>query len=72
MEQADEIKMKLMFCFDKIVFLFHLFDKVKTKMSAGFFQSAASKLHFLTQMWILNEHHNPVLCSDHSGKVVSG
>lgn len=31
MGQPDEIKMKLLFCFDKIVFLFHLYDKVKTK-----------------------------------------
>lgn len=50
MGQADEIKMKLMFYFDKIVFLFHLFDKVKVKMSAGFFHSAVSKLHFLIQV----------------------
>lgn len=72
MGQADEIKMKLMFCFDKLVFLFHLLYKVKTKMSDGFFLSAVSNLHFLVQVWILNGHHNFVLCSDHSGKVVHG
>lgn len=72
MGQADEIKMKLMFYFDKIVFLFHLFDKVKAKMSAGFFHSAVSKLHFLIQVWILNGHHNLVLCSDHNGNILHG
>lgn len=72
MGRADEINMELMFYFDKIVFLFHLFDKVKTKMSAGSFQNAVSKLHFLIQVWILNGHHNLVLHSDHSGNVIHG
>jgi len=54
MGQADEIKMKLLFCFDKIVFLFHLFDKVKAKISVGFFRSMASTFHFLIQVWVLN------------------
>lgn len=72
MGQADEIKIKLMFYFDKIVFLFHLFDKVKAKMSAGFFHGAVSKLHFLIQVGILNGHHNLVLCSDHNGNILHG
>lgn len=54
MGQADEIKMKLLFCFEKIVFLFHLFDKVKTKISIGFFHSMVSTFRFLIQVWVLN------------------
>jgi len=44
MGQADEIKMKLKFYFDKIAFLFHLFDKIKTKMSEGFFPKCSLKI----------------------------
>lgn len=46
MGQPDEIKMKLLFCFDKIVFLFHLYDKVKTKNVSWIFPKCSLKITF--------------------------